>query len=148
MHEHGGVARFLRPYRSTLVLAAALVLAETVLDLARPWPLLIAVDHAIAHRPLHFAWIPVVDQLGPPALGGLAAGLVVSLSAVSALIGYLTSYLSEAAAERIGADIRAELHASLLRMPARFHDQNRSGGLTTRLTGDVVRVQDMLVAWL
>ena len=148
MHERGGVARFLRPYRSTLVLAAALVLAETVLDLARPWPLLIAVDHAIAHRPLHFAWIPVVDQLGPPALGGLAAGLVVSLSAVSALIGYLTSYLSEAAAERIGADLRAELHASLLRMPARFHDQNRSGDLTTRLTGDVVRVQDMLVAWL
>jgi ATP-binding cassette subfamily B protein len=148
MHERGGVARFLRPYRQALALAAALVLAETVLDLARPWPLLIAVDHAIAHRPLHLAWLPVLDQVGPLALGGLAAGLVVSLSAVSALIGYLTSYLSEAAAERIGADLRAELHASLLRMPARFHDHSRSGDLATRLTGDVVRVQDMLVAWL
>lgn len=142
------MAGFLRPYRFPLLLAAALVLVETALDLARPWPLLIAVDHAIAHRRLHVDWLPVLDQLGPLALGGLAAALVVGLASVSALIGYLTSYLTAAAAERIGADIRAELHASLLRLPARFHDRNRTGDLTTRLTADVGRVQDMLVAWL
>jgi ATP-binding cassette, subfamily B, bacterial len=142
------MAGFLRPYRFPLLLAAALVLVETALDLARPWPLLIAVDHAIAHQRLHVDWLPVLDQLGPLALGGLAAALVVGLASVSALIGYLTSYLTAAAAERIGADIRAELHASLLRLPARFHDRNRTGDLTTRLTADVGRVQDMLVAWL
>jgi ATP-binding cassette, subfamily B, bacterial len=142
------MARFLSPYRVPLLLAAALVLAETALDLARPWPLLIAVDHAIARRQLHVSQLPELDRLGPLALGGLAAALVVGLASISAVTGYLTSYLTAAAAERIGADIRAELHAGLLLLPARFHDRSRTGDLTTRLTGDVGRVQDMLVAWL
>ncbi|HKA09756.1 MAG TPA: ABC transporter ATP-binding protein [Candidatus Dormibacteraeota bacterium] len=142
------MAGFLRPYRLPLLLAGTLVLVETALDLARPWPLLIAVDHAIAHRSLHVNGLPALDRLDPLALGGLAAALIVGLASVSALTGYLTSYLTAAAAERIGADVRAELHASMLRLPARFHDRNRTGDLTTRLTSDVGRVQDMLVAWL
>src|SRR5215469_1339411 len=143
-----GMAGSLRPYRLPLLLAGTLVLVETALDLARPWPLLIAVDHAIAHRSLHVNGLPALDRLDPLALGGLAAALIVGLASVSALTGYLTSYLTAAAAERIGADVRAELHASMLRLPARFHDRNRTGDLTTRLTSDVGRVQDMLVAWL
>jgi len=142
------MAGFLRPYRLPLLLAGTLVLVETALDLARPWPLLIAVDHAIAHRSLHVNGLPALDRLDPLALGGLAAALIVGLASVSALTGYLTSYLTAAAAERIGADVRAELHASMLRLPARFHDRNRTGDLTTRLTSDVGRVQDMLVVWL
>src|SRR5215510_14151384 len=142
------MAGFLKPYRFPLLLAATLVLVETALDLARPWPLLIAVDHAIAHRSLHVNGLPALDRLDPLALGGLAAALIVGLASVSALIGYLTSYLTAASAERIGADVRAELHASMLSLPARFHDHHRTGDLTTRLTADVGRVQDMLVAWL
>ena len=38
---------FLRPYRGTLTLASGLTLVETLLDLARPWPLKLAVDNAI-----------------------------------------------------------------------------------------------------
>jgi ATP-binding cassette, subfamily B, bacterial len=43
---------FLRPYRGTLTLASGLTLVETLLDLARPWPLKLAVDNAIGGRPL------------------------------------------------------------------------------------------------
>jgi hypothetical protein len=38
---------FLRPYRGSLSLASGLILVETLLDLARPWPLKLAVDNAI-----------------------------------------------------------------------------------------------------
>jgi hypothetical protein len=38
---------FLRPHRGTLTLASGLTLVETLLDLARPWPLKLAVDNAI-----------------------------------------------------------------------------------------------------
>ena len=41
---------FLKPYRSTLSLASGLTLVETLLDLARPWPLKLAVDNAIGGR--------------------------------------------------------------------------------------------------
>ena len=148
MPETARMARFLRPYSRPLVLAAALAGAEAIVDLARPWPLVIAVDHAIARRPLGASWLGPLDQLSPLELAGVAAALIVTLAIVSALIGYLTAYLTGAAAERIGADLRAEVHASLLHLPLRFHDRNRTGDLTTRLTGDVGRVQDMLVAWL
>ena len=36
-----------RPYRGSLSLASGLILVETLLDLARPWPLKVAVDNAI-----------------------------------------------------------------------------------------------------
>ena len=38
---------FLRPYRGSLSLASGLILVETLLDLAWPWPLKMAVDNAI-----------------------------------------------------------------------------------------------------
>jgi hypothetical protein len=44
--------RFLRPYRGSLSLASGLILVETLLDLARPWPLKLAVDNAIGGQPL------------------------------------------------------------------------------------------------
>jgi hypothetical protein len=47
---------FLRPYRSSPSLASGLILVETLLDLARPWPLKLAVDNAIGGRPLGGRW--------------------------------------------------------------------------------------------
>ena len=44
--------RFLRPYRGSLSLASGLILVETLLDLARPWPLKLAVDNAIGGQPV------------------------------------------------------------------------------------------------
>jgi hypothetical protein len=48
--------RFLKPYRSTLSLASGLTLVETLLDLARPWPLKLAVDNAIGGGPWSGRW--------------------------------------------------------------------------------------------
>src|SRR5206468_2210342 len=40
-----------RPHRRSLVAAGGLSLTAVVLELARPWPLTLAVDHAIERRP-------------------------------------------------------------------------------------------------
>jgi hypothetical protein len=71
---------------------------ETLLDLARPWPLKIAVDNAIGGRPLG-----VLDQLGPGGLAAVAAGLGIGLVGIGALVGYLVTYLTSATAERVGS---------------------------------------------
>jgi hypothetical protein len=63
---------FLRPYRGSLSLASGLILVETLLDLARPWPLKLAVDNAIGGRPVGGP-LGVLDQLGPAGPAGLAA---------------------------------------------------------------------------
>jgi ATP-binding cassette subfamily B protein len=139
--------RFRRPYRGALGTAIAVTLGETVVDLARPWPLKLVVDNALGHQPLAH-WLGPLSRLSPNALAAVAAGIGVGLVALGALLGYLSTFLSGAAAERIGADTRAAVHERLLVLPMRFHDQNRSGELVSRLVGDVERVQDATVASL
>jgi len=47
----------------------------------------------------------------------------------------------------VGADLRESLFGRLLGLGLPFHDRHRSGDLVTRLTGDVGRVEDSMVAW-
>ncbi len=138
--------RFLRPYRGSLSLASGLILVETLLDLARPWPLKLAVDNAIGGQPVGGP-LGVLDQLGPAGLAAVAAGAGIGLVGVGALVGYLITYLTSATAERVGADLRESVFGRLLGLGLPFHDRHRSGDLVTRLTGDVARVEDSMVAW-
>jgi ATP-binding cassette, subfamily B, bacterial len=137
---------FLRPYRGSLSLASGLILVETLLDLARPWPLKVAVDNAIGGRPLGGP-LAVVDGLGPAGVAAVAAVAGIGLVGVGALVGYLITYLTAATAERVGADLRQAVFGRMLRLGLPFHDRHRSGDLVTRLTGDVSRVEDSMVAW-
>jgi ABC-type multidrug transport system fused ATPase/permease subunit len=137
---------FLRPYRGTLTLASGLTLVETLLDLARPWPLKLAVDNAIGGQPLDGP-LAALDQLGPAGLAAVAAGAGIGLVGLGALVGYLVTYLTAATAERVGADLREAVFGRMLGLALPFHDRHRSGDLVTRLTGDVSRVEDSMVAW-
>jgi ABC-type multidrug transport system fused ATPase/permease subunit len=137
----------LRPYRGALFVAVLVTLGETVIDLARPWPLTFVVDNALGHKPLPRE-LSFLSGLSANALAAIAAGAVVFLVSLGALLGYLSTYLSGAGAERVGADMRAAVHERLLVLPMRFHDQNRSGELVSRLVSDVERVQDAMVSTL
>lgn len=138
--------RFVRPYRAPLAVATILILVETAIGLASPWPLKVVVDNAIGHQPLP-TWLSSLSGLSPGGLTAVAAAAGVALVAASGLIGYLTAFLMGAAAERVGADLRAAAFDRLQHLSMRFHDRNRTGDLVSRLTSDVSRVQDALVAW-
>jgi len=138
--------RFLHPYRGSLSLASGLILVETLIDLARPWPLKLAVDNAIGGQPLG-GGLAVLNQLGPGGLAAVAVAAGIGLVGVGALVGYLITYLTSATAERVGADLREAVFGRMLGLGLPFHDRHRSGDLVTRLTGDVARVEDSMVAW-
>jgi ABC-type multidrug transport system fused ATPase/permease subunit len=106
----------------------------------------LAVDNAIGGQPVGgpLGWL---DQLGPAGLAAVAAGAGIGLVGIGALIGYLITYLTSATAERVGADLRESVFGRLLGLGLPFHDRHRSGDLVTRLTGDVARVEDSMVAW-
>ena len=141
-----GLRRFLRPYRGALSIAAALALTDAVLDLARPWPLKLAVDHAIGHQPLGGPLAPL-GRLGSGGLAAVAAAAMLVLVGIGSLVGYLTTWLGSASTERVGAGLREAVFARMLDLALPFHDRHRAGDLVTRLTGDVTRVEDALVAW-
>ena len=117
-----------------------------MLDLARPWPLKLAVDHAIGHQPLGGPLAPL-GRLGSGGLAAVAAAAMLVLVGIGSLVGYLTTWLGSASTERVGAGLREAVFARMLDLALPFHDRHRAGDLVTRLTGDVTRVEDALVAW-
>jgi ABC-type multidrug transport system fused ATPase/permease subunit len=119
-----------------LSLASGLILVETLIDLARPWPLKLAVDNAIGGQPLGGV-LAVLNQLGPGGVAAVAVAAGIGLVGVGALVGYLITYLTSATAERVGADLREAVFGRMLGLGLPFHDRHRSGDLVTRLTGDV-----------
>lgn len=146
MDGQQGLGQFVRPYRLPLGVAVALTVVQTVLDLAAPWPLKLVVDNVIGGQPLE-GWMAGLNRLSTVGLAAIAALAGVTLVAVSSIVSYLTDYIIGAATERIGTDVRAAAFGRLQRRSLRFHDRNRTGGLVSRLTSDVSRVQDVLVSW-
>ena len=140
-----GLGRFVRPHWAPLSAATALVVLQTVLGLAAPWPLKLAVDHAIDRQPLPGA-LTFLAPLSPYSIAIVAALAGVVLVAVGGIVRYVGTYLGGVAAEGIGAGLRSAVFEHLLRLSLRFHDRHRSGDLVSRLLSDVPRVQDALVA--
>ncbi len=138
--------RYLAPHRRALAVACLLTLAETALDLVAPWPLRVVADNVVGRRPLTGPLAPL-SALAPVGLALLAAAVMVAAAAMSAVVTYVCVRLVRTTGERVGAQLRADALGSLLERDATFHGRHRSAELLSRLTGDVGRVQDALVAW-
>jgi ABC-type multidrug transport system fused ATPase/permease subunit len=111
-------------------------LLEVFAGLAQPWPLRVVVD----------------DVLGPAANGerridllvAACAGLVVVVAA-AAFLDYWATRLLSSSGLHIANDVREAVFSHLNRLSLRFHGEHRVGDLTTRLTGDADRAQDLAV---
>jgi len=141
----------LRPHRWVLALGALLEIVTTGLAVAQPWPLKVVVDDVLK-APGHQASVglPLLNQFeGSPRV--LLAGAVIMLLLIvglSALTDYWSTTLMAGTGERLGNDIRASLFAHLQALPLRYHGEHQVGDLTSRVSGDVDRVQDMMVQTL
>ena len=139
-------ARLSRPHRAPLSVAAALILAEAALELARPWPLKIVVDQGLGEQPFP-GWATSLGRLDMWQLALVAGALVVVVSAAGAVVGAGSAVLVGRVAERIGTSLRGRLVERMLDQPPAFFRRHRSAELVNRLTSDVRRVEDAVVAW-
>jgi ATP-binding cassette, subfamily B, bacterial len=131
------VAPSARPHARRLGVAALVVLLEVGVTLLRPWPLALAVDHALATG---------ADSRHPVLVLGLAAGATVLLSGLLGILDLLMIRCSEGAAEQIGATLRQRMFDHAVTRSLRWHDRIRSGELVSRLSTDVGRLLDAVVA--
>ncbi len=138
-------AAYRRPYRRGLRLAAVLSVVQASLVVLQPWPLKLAIDNASGAEPLP-SWTGPLSGMSAGTLAAVTASLSVGLVLVSSIIGYAETMLVGRIAEQLGADMRHGVMTRLLDLSGRFHDRHRSGDLVSRITGDVSRVQDALVA--
>lgn len=148
-----GLARVLHHFRADVRAERRLVgagflalLAEVVFRLAEPWPLAIVLDRVI--QPPGEATstgIAALDALSPTALLTAAAVGVVVIVGLRAAASYGSTIAFALAGNRVLTTVRARLYAHLQRLDLAYHRRARGGDLLTRLTGDVGRLQEVVV---
>ena len=122
--------RLAKPYKFRTALSLGTLLAGTIVSLAPPYLLKLAIDDGISKHDLtKLGWIVVAF------LGAGVLGLVFS---------YAQTYFTGWTGERMLADLRNHLFRHLQRLSLGFYERNRAGVLISRITNDVEALDQLV----
>jgi len=124
--------RYLRPYKPQVALALVAIISASVLQLAQPYLMKLAIDRYIATGDLRG-----VDRIA-------LAYFVILLG--SFVLEYAQTWLLQMTGQRIMYDMRLQIYEHLQRIDLQFYDRNPVGRLMTRVTTDVDVINDMFTA--
>jgi ATP-binding cassette subfamily B protein len=122
------LTRYFAPYRSRLFLVAACVVAYTLLALAGPYLMGLAIDRFIARH----------DASGLPRIAAWMLAAYVSNNAMQLVANWMMAGVSQRALQQL----RGDLFGHLQTLPLAFFDRNPSGELMSRLTNDVDAINE------
>jgi ATP-binding cassette subfamily B protein len=120
---------YLRPYSGQVAIALAAIIAFSVLELAPPYLIKLAIDR----------YIPSGDLAGL----GLVALLYLAVQLGSFALEFLQTWTMQMTGQRIMFDLRMQIYSHLQRLDLRFYDKNPVGRLMTRVTTDVDVLNDL-----
>jgi len=130
MHELKTLLPFFRPYRRGMLLGIALVVVTNVFGTGAPYLVKLAIDEMEAPTPTY-------GRIG------LLAGLVVAAAVLGGIAKYGMRELLNGYSRKIERDLRQTLFDHLLRLPAQFYDEWRTGDLMSRATNDILAVRQV-----
>ncbi|MGN7763910.1 ABC transporter ATP-binding protein [Paenibacillus sp. 22594] len=123
--------RFLRPYRFVALLAPLFMLLEVTMDLLQPRLMASIVNDGVT-----------AGNLGHITHTGI---LMLSAAAVGLFGGVCSTIFSTIASQNFGGDLRQELFEKVQSFSIRSLERFESGSIVTRLTGDIVQLQNMVM---
>ena len=123
---------YLRPYSSQVAIALAAIICGSILQLAQPWLMKVAIDRYISAGNL--------DGLNAIAVAFLAILLG------SFAMEYVQTWILQMTGQRIMFDLRMQIYRHLQQLDLRFYDRNPVGRLMTRVTSDVDVLNDLFTA--
>ncbi len=131
---------YARRYRGLLALGGLLAVLEVLVRLAEPWPLRIIVDHVLVKDAPPFLGVSDPDLL-------LAASVLMLLVVVgvAAILDYWSTRILTSAGLKLATDLRGAVFTHLHRLSLGYHGRQQVGDLSSRVTSDVDRAQDMIV---
>ena len=124
------LARYLKPYWLSAILAPLLMLLEVSMDLMQPRMIQRIVDEGIMQYNLD-----VVIQTGL---------LMVGLAFIGAIGGVGCAIFATLASQGFGTDLRGNLFRKVQSLSFGNLDELETGGIITRLTNDITQVQEMV----
>ena len=129
---------FLRPEWPALAGAAGATLVLTLVELAKPWPLALALDKIVRSRRGPFAL-----DAGDIRLLLAVVALVIVIALAEALADYFSDLWLYSAGERITHTLRVAVYEHLHRLSLGYHQRAQKGDLVAPLTEDVSSVGDL-----
>ena len=123
---------YLRPYSGHVAIALAAIITGSILQLAQPWLMKLAIDRYIAAGNLDG-----LDTIAVAFLGVLLASFAME---------YTQTWILQMTGQRIMFDLRMQIYRHLKRLDLRFYDHNPVGRLMTRVTSDVDVLNDLFTA--
>ncbi len=130
--------RYLHPYRIRFVAALASLFTGSLLSLAFPYLAGSIVDAAVRHNEGH----------GSMAGMDRTALLLMGVLALQAGLSYFHFLSFATVGQRSLVDLRRDTYARLISLPMTFFAQRRVGELASRLSADLIQIEDTLIAIL
>ena len=124
--------RYLRPYKAQVAVALAAIISGSVLQLAQPYLMKIAIDRYIATQDFRG-----IDRIAIAYFFILIGSFVLE---------YVQTWMLQMTGQRIMYDMRLQIYEHLQRIDLQFYDRNPVGRLMTRVTTDVDVLNDMFTA--
>ncbi len=124
--------QYLRPYKAQVALALVAIIASSLLQLAQPYLMKVAIDRHIATGEM-----AGLDRIALVFLAVLIGSFVLEL---------LQTWTLQMTGQRIMYDLRMQIYEHLHRLDVQFYDRNPVGRLMTRVTSDVDVLNDMFTA--
>jgi len=127
--------------------ATVAIVLDAGLTVLRPWPLKVVIDRVLLHQsrsfrvPLLGAWL-ARGSLEPADLVLVCCAASVAIAAGTGWLTYGFTRTMGDVGRHFAFELRRDLFAHLQRLSLRFHDRQRTGDLTTRLTSDIQNMQD------
>ena len=137
--------RFMGNPRVYLVGVVLLVL-EAGTAVVEPYPIAYLVDYLQGAK-------PTLRDVGAPALLSserletilLLTLAIVAIAAINSAADSLTEVCMARGGRSLGYGVRTAMYSHLQRLPLAYHDKKRTGDVLTRVTGDVLVVEDFIV---
>ena len=130
--------RYLRPYRGRFSAALASLFVSSLLSLSFPYLAGSILDAAVQHTK------------GGDSMAGAdrTALLLMGILAVQAGLSFFQSLSFATAGQRSLVDLRRDTYARLISLPMTFFAQRRVGELASRLSSDLIQIEDTLITIL
>ncbi|MDP9113420.1 MAG: ABC transporter ATP-binding protein/permease [Acidobacteriota bacterium] len=147
--------RFIRdllaPHSKALTFGLVAAVGEGLANLLDPWPLKIVLDNVLRGRPIH-GWLnPFILKISAGDKHGVllfAAAAALAIAMVGALCSYYEKYFTSSVGQWVMHDLRGRLYSRMQWLSLAFHDQAKTGDLTSRITGDIDSVQSFITTGL
>ena len=129
-HVIGRMLVFLRPHRPRMIGAIGLMFITSLLTLATPYLMKVAIDR----------YITTGDAPGLNRIALLTAAAFIGIYVATAAETYLLSWVGQ----RVLGDLRSELFHHLQDLPIGYHDTHIIGVTVSRVVNDVAVINDLL----